>query len=266
MKKLLASVLTCTLFVVLFKCKNETTTPSENTTQLGVSNEKINDSNLTQPTSTYFIGFGSTSIWTLDISNQFISFSSDDSMFKNFKIKTPEIVRAADANIKRYKGNTALGDVVITIAQQVTTDIEDKPEYKTTIEFINNKDTASKTFEGFGNYILDNRLGATWVLESINNTPVSITDFNKKLPTLSINTQNKTYSGFSGCNGLGGTIFSENELIRFNHGMSTLMACLDNKENDYRKSLQASTQYRVTDTHLEFSNPNGQTAKFKKSE
>ena len=266
MKKSLVSVLTCTLFVVLFNCKNDTATPSENTTQPEVSNEKTSDSDLTKPISTYFIGFGSDSIWTLDISNQFISFSSEDSTFKNFKIKTPEIIRAADANVKRYKGTSALGEVVITISEKVTDEIENKPAYKTTVEFIDNKDAASKTFEGFGNYILDNRLGATWVLESINNTPVSISDFNEKLPTLTINTQNKTYSGFSGCNGLGGTIFSENDLIRFNHGLSTLMACPDNKENEYRKSLQASTQYKVTDTNLELSNPDGQTVIYKKAE
>lgn len=266
MNKSLVTVLTCTLLVVLFNCKNDTATPSENTTQSEVSNQKTSDSDLTKPISTYFIGFGSDSIWTLDISNQFISFSSEDSAFENFKIKTPGIIRAADANIKRYQGSTALGDVKLTITKQDTEDEQSKPNYKTTVEFTNKKDNTSKTFEGFGNYILDNRLGATWVLESINNTPVSISDFNEKLPTLTINTQNKTYSGFSGCNGLGGVIFSENGLIRFNHGMSTLMACPDNKENEYRKSLQASTQYKVTDTNLELSNPDGQTAKFKKSE
>ncbi|MBQ0769223.1 MAG: META domain-containing protein, partial [Bizionia sp.] len=242
MNKSLASVITCTLFAVLFNCKNDTTAPSENTTQSEINKKKTSDSDLTKPLSTYFIGFGSDSIWTLDISNQFISFSSEDSTFENFKIKTPAINRAADANIKRYKGTSALGEVVITITQKLPDEIENKPEYKTTVEFIDNMDAASKTFEGFGNYILDNRLGATWVLESINNTPVSISNFNEKLPTLTVNTQNKTYSGFSGCNGLGGVIFSENGLIRFNHGISTLMACPDNKENEYRKSLKASTQ------------------------
>ncbi|TYB74507.1 META domain-containing protein [Bizionia saleffrena] len=266
MNKSLVSVLTCTLFVVLFNCKSDTAAPSENTTQSEVSNDKTSDSDLTKPISTYFIGFGSDSIWTLDISNQFISFSSEDSTFENFKIKTPGIIRAADANIKRYQGPTALGDVVVTIAKQETEDQQSKPNYKTTVEFTNKKDKTSKSFEGFGKYVMDYRLNATWILESIGNVAVSVSDFNEKLPFLIIDTVNKTYSGFSGCNGLGGTIFSENDLLRFKHGMSTLMACPDNKEKLYRKKLQASTQYKVTDSHLELSNPEGATVTFKKAE
>ncbi|MDX1271551.1 META domain-containing protein [Bizionia paragorgiae] len=266
MNKSLVYLLTCSLLVFLFNCKDASKDPSKNAmpSESSVSTTGGSLKSSTAPISTFFIGFGSDSIWTLELSNEFITFTSEDSSFKHFKIKTPEVTRVADANIKHYKGDTPLGEVVITIAQEDSENEQEQPQYKTTLVFNKTKTEASKTFEGFGNYILDYRLNGTWVLESIKNEPVSVANFNKKLPTLIINAEEKTYSGFSGCNGLGGNLFTENDLIRFNHGISTLMACPDNKENKYRKQLQKTTQYNISETHLEFSNPNGPTVRYKK--
>jgi heat shock protein HslJ len=155
----------------------------------------------------------------------------------------------------------------IQIQQQecVNTMSGDKSAYTIRIEIEKDKSGDSTNFSGCGSYITDSRLHDIWVLEKLNGEKVSLTNFNRELPNLEINSSTNQFMGFAGCNRMNGTIFFEKGLLRFVNTITTRMACgANNKENEFLKALQSTTRYNVENMRLTLTNPSGVELVFKK--
>jgi heat shock protein HslJ len=137
--------------------------------------------------------------------------------------------------------------------------------YKVHVEYKRTSENDFKQLEGCGNYILDYRLNDIWVLEKLNGTEVSLEDFAKEIPTLEINSSNKTFFGYAGCNRMNGSLFSENDLLRFTKIVITKMMCQPhNKESEFLKALQSTITYNIEHNQLKLSNPDRELLIFKK--
>ncbi|MEZ0129503.1 META domain-containing protein [Flavobacterium sp. LBUM151] len=102
-------------------------------------------------------------------------------------------------------------------------------------------------------------------MEELNGFKVFVTDFQRELPRIEINSTENKFMGYGGCNAISGTIFYEKDLLRFSKVISTLMACAPgNKEGEFTKTLQSTTSYSIGDNRLTLSNPSGKILIFKK--
>lgn len=213
----------------------------------------------------YFRGNGNEPDWNLKISEKTIEFTSLIPGFATYTGNHVEPLRAMDANVKMYRVTTGTVTMIIQIMQQecVNTMSGDKSNYSVRIEIVKNNN--STFLSGCGNYITDSRLHDIWVLEQLNGQKVSLADFTKELPNLEINSSTNQFMGFAGCNRMNGTIFFERGLLRFVNTITTRMACgANNKENEFLKTLQSTTNYKVENLRLILTNQSGEELIFKK--
>lgn len=95
-------------------------------------------------------------------------------------------------------------------------------------------------------------VGKTWKLTEINGQPIQLKN-QKNNPYFSLNTSDMRYTGNGGCNGIGGTFEIKQDIMRikFNQGMSTMMACEDlETEQLFTKALLAADNYSVNGNTL----------------
>ncbi|KMQ62892.1 heat-shock protein [Chryseobacterium sp. FH2] len=94
--------------------------------------------------------------------------------------------------------------------------------------------------------------GKTWKLTELNGKPIILKN-PKSNPYFKLNMSDMRYEGNGGCNGVGGTFEIKQDIMRikFNQGMSTMMACEDlDIENAYVKALLAADNYSVNGNTL----------------
>jgi heat shock protein HslJ/uncharacterized membrane protein len=215
----------------------------------------------------YFTATGNEPFWDLKMGNDNIVFTSLIPGKEKLVFPAVEAIKAMDANIKMYKVSNETSTATITI-QQV--DCQNSMSgaispYKVTVEIKNNSELETKKIGGCGKYNTDYRLHDIWVLEELNGFKVFVTDFQRELPRIEINSGENKFMGFGGCNSISGTIFYEKDVLRFTNGISTLMACAQgNKENEFTKTLQSTTTYSIENNRLTLSNPSGKILVFKK--
>ena len=252
-----------TIAILIASCKSTATTPKETVKSEPTTAYKQQMENLEN--GTYFRGNGNEPDWSLKISEKTIDFTSLKPGFESLTGAHAEPIRAMDANVKMYRVTTAAGLMIIQIMQQDCTNTMsgEKSSYSVRIEIV--KDNNSTFLSGCGNYITDPRLHDIWVLEQLNAQKVSLTDFSKELPNLEINSSTNQFMGFAGCNRMNGSIFFERGLLRFTNTVTTRMACgPNNKENEFLKTLQSTTNYKVENMRLTLANPSGAELIFKK--
>jgi heat shock protein HslJ len=252
-----------TIFMLIVSCKSAVPTSKETVKGEPTPAYKQQIENLEN--GIYFRGTGNEPDWNLKISEKIIEFTSLKPGFESLSGAHVEPLRAMDANVKMYRITTASGIMIIQIMQQecINTMSGEKSSYSVRIEIV--KDTVSTFFNGCGNYITDSRLHDIWVLEKLNGKKASLTDFTKELPNLEINSTTNKFMGFAGCNRMNGTIFFERGLLRFTNTVTTRMACgPNNKENEFLKTLQSTTNYKVENMRLILTNPSGEELVFKK--
>jgi len=215
----------------------------------------------------YFTATGNEPFWGLKIGNDEIVFTSLITGKEKIIFPSVEAIKAMDANVKMYKVSNETSTAAITIQQlecQNSMSGVISP-YKVTIEIKNNSELETKKLSGCGKYNTDYRLHDIWVLEELNGFKVFITDFQRELPRIEINSAENKFMGYGGCNAISGTIFYEKDFLRFSKVVSTLMACSPgNKEGEFVKALQNVTTYKIGDNKLMFSNPSGKLLVFKK--
>lgn len=215
----------------------------------------------------YFTATGNEPFWGLKMGNEEIIFTSLI-LGKEKLVFTPvDAIKAMDANVKMYKVANETSTATITI-QQV--DCQNSMSgvispYKVSIEIKNNTELETKKIGGCGKYNTDYRLHDIWVLEELNGFKVFVTDFQRELPRIEINSSENKFMGYGGCNAISGTIFYEKNLLRFSKVISTLMACAPgNKEGEFTKALQNTTTYSIENNRLTLSNSSGKLLVFKK--
>lgn len=94
--------------------------------------------------------------------------------------------------------------------------------------------------------------GKTWKLTELNGQPIKLKN-PKSNPYFKLDMNGMRYEGNAGCNGLGGTFEIKQDVMRikFNQGMSTMMACEDLEiENQFTKAILAADNYSVNGNTL----------------
>jgi len=94
--------------------------------------------------------------------------------------------------------------------------------------------------------------GKTWKLTEINGKPIQLKN-PKSNPYFMLNMKDMRYEGHGGCNGVGGSFEIKQDIMRikFNQGMSTMMACDDlETEQLFTKALLAADNYSVNGNTL----------------
>lgn len=94
--------------------------------------------------------------------------------------------------------------------------------------------------------------GKKWKLTELNGKPIELKN-TKNNPYFKLNMEGMRYEGHAGCNGLGGTFEIKQDVMRikFNQGMSTMMACEDlDIENQFTKTILAADNYSVNGNTL----------------
>lgn len=253
------------LLIVLFiiGCKSAVTTPNESANSEPTFAYKQQMENLEK--GIYFRGNGNEPDWSLKISEKTIEFTSLKPGFETLTGNHVEPIRAMDANVKMYRVTDKSTTMIIQIMQQecVNTMSGDKSAYSVRIELMKNNN--STFLSGCGNYVTDSRLHDIWVLEQLNGKKVSLADFSKELPNLEINSSSNQFMGFAGCNRMNGAVFFERGLLRFTNVITTRMFCGENnKENEFLKTLQSTTTYKVENLRLILTNQSGNKLVFKK--
>lgn len=256
MKKYLILLITISL---VYSCKSiKTKNSNSNTTSENTSEED---------SITYFKATGNEPFWELKIGMEKIVFTSLIQGKENLSFSSAKPIRAIGANIKSYKATNAGSSILISIQH---TDCQNSVSgaispYKVSIEIKNNTEANYQKIEGCGKYITDYRLHDIWVLEELNGYKIFITDFQKEFPRIEIHAEENRFMGFGGCNSISGSLFFENDLLKFNNITSTLMACAENnKEDKFVKALQNSTTYSIKNNRLTLSNPSGKLLVFRK--
>lgn len=94
--------------------------------------------------------------------------------------------------------------------------------------------------------------GKVWKLTELNGQPIRLKD-PKHNPYFKLNMEGMRYEGNGGCNGVGGTFEIKPDIMRikFNQGMSTMIACEDlETEQVFTKALLAADNYSVNGNTL----------------
>ncbi|WP_115461669.1 META domain-containing protein [Winogradskyella aurantiaca] len=235
----------------MYGCKNQ---DAEKASNSSVSSVQENDD-------VFFKGSGDE--WQLQITEDQIRFRSDSLGFESFITPTTEPIRVADANIKNYRVEVESGTLDVRIAQGPCND--SVMDYEVAIKIKRGIDKEFTQFNGCGTYLLDDQTSGTWELSSLWTEAVSVENFREQLPKIEITPEDKRFAGFGGCNQINGSLFTEQNLIRFTDIAQTRMLCAPpNQEEDFLKALRSSTHYSIEGDLLILTNPDRETLRFKK--
>lgn len=212
----------------------------------------------------YFRATGNEPFWGLEISESQIKLTTiGDSLVIPSTVST----HAIDANVKMYKIQEESNEMAIQIVESecANTMSGALSPYTVTIEYKKNFEETLTKLQGCGHYITDYRLHDTWVLDRMNGSELVKENFNGEFPVIEINSATNQFTGYAGCNHINGTLIFEKELLRFTKITTTDKMCeASNKEAQFLKALQSSTTYRIANSRLTLSNPDGELLVFKK--
>lgn len=213
----------------------------------------------------FFKATGTEPFWGIEISEDSIKFTSPETE-KNFTLAYEKPNRAMDANVISYEAKSDIIDLKFTIQQGECSDRMSDNKYNYTVKASLKRGNEKEiVLQGCGNYILDYRLHDIWVLEELEGKKVALEDFGKELPNMEINSSEAKFTGFAGCNRMGGKLFSEKDLLRFTDIFTTEMMCPNyDKEKQLVKALQSTTRFEIKNNRLYLFNPDGTKAIFRK--
>lgn len=101
-------------------------------------------------------------------------------------------------------------------------------------------------------------INGEWILDAMNGKKIGQANFANGMPTLVINTVEKTGSGFGGCNRFNGTLtIFDGKKIKIEKIIATKMFCDGVAENDYLSALRNATNFAVEAGKLVLKNDAG---------
>lgn len=102
------------------------------------------------------------------------------------------------------------------------------------------------------------RINDIWVLETLNGFALEKDSFNSEKPRIEINTKEKMYFGYSGCNNIHGKLELTETAIHFLPGPMTHKACIEgNIEPAFINALLSSATYTIGNGKLNLKNAEG---------
>ncbi|THD66297.1 META domain-containing protein [Robertkochia marina] len=230
---------------------------------------KASDSSKQKETMTFFKAQGNEPFWNLTLNDQQLIFTSMLEGYEEFITPLPQVNRAADANVKRYRAATEKVTLTATITHEPCADTmaDNNYEYQVALEVQLTGDSKPVSLKGCGNYVTDYRLQDIWILEKLGEEIVQEGWFAKEPPTMEVNVAENRFTGYAGCNQMRGNIFWEPGLLRFTDVISTRKACLpENKEGEFLDKLRKTTTYSIENNRLMLSNPNHPLMVFRKTD
>lgn len=252
MKKIHHLLFVFVLSLLVFSCKSKQTTTSTTT-----STTKFNDKTFDP----YFKGLGTEPFWNIEISEDFIVYKDIEGKVEVFSIN--DIHKAQDANIQLIRSENNNQKLNVTISQKSCSDgmSDNEFDYKTEVSIIT-KDKEQK-LNGCGNYTIPLKLQGKWELISFNGNEIPADKY-LKTPYLEF-TEEKRIGGNASCNGFNGSIFIDNEHIRFSKLAVTRMMCVhENMESEFLKEIETITQYKISNNELQLFKGNELKMIFKK--
>ncbi|MCA6073791.1 copper resistance protein NlpE N-terminal domain-containing protein [Fulvivirga sedimenti] len=159
-----------------------------------------------------------------------------DKFIKFTRMGGPEItlppvegIRAQDANVILYRGETETGSLDVTILQQSCTDNMSGAQrpFKVRVRYKTGDDEDFTELEGCGNYVANPRLHNIWAVVSVNDVALDPEQYTGGIPRLELFTAEGRVLGFDGCNTFNGSFYEKDQQLYFSALMSTLMACMD---------------------------------------
>ena len=217
----------------------------------------------------FFKGGGNEPFWNVELAETGVTFTSLIEGYEALETPLPEVVRAADANVKRYRAVTEKTELILTIRQDSCADTmaDKKYGYLVTLDIKTGEDTGGQSLSGCGDYLMDQRLHDIWVLEQLGEETAKAEWFAKELPSMEINTNDRSFTGYAGCNQMHGKLFSEQSLLRFTQVATTRKACIPgNREGDFLQNLRNVTAWKIENNRLWLSNPDGMQLVFRKAD
>lgn len=209
----------------------------------------------------YFMASGVSPEWTLDIGLDGIGLRTGEESY-NTPHAAPE--KAMDSNVKRYLIRTESTHLNIKIFQEpCESEYDVSRPYRVEVEYKRTADTAYSVLQGCGAYIMEYRLRDIWALESLNGEEVSLMEGLER-PYFEIDSRNDSFMGSTSCNQMGGSLFFEPGLLRFNDIRTTRKMCPGGLEAEFLKTLQSTIHYKIGDARLTLTNPNGAELVFRK--
>jgi uncharacterized membrane protein len=199
-----------------------------------------------------FYAMGSEPDWTLSMDFEknfhFHTLAETGEMY----VPSVEPAQAQDAPVRRYRAEVEAGEMIIRLAEEACTNPMSGEVFPflVTVDIKRGRDPDFTTFKGCGRYVPDFRLTDIWVLESLYGDPVKQEAFQKGLPRIELNMEERNLLGHDGCNSLRGSLEAGYGIWRMGPLMGTLMACPDMEDPDrVRTSLEASS-YEIANNRL----------------
>ena len=207
-----------------------------------------------------FLATGSEPFWSLELTSQgqmrFRTVAGGDSLL----LPLPAFDQAQDAPapVLRYRALAGAGELTVTIAQRPCPNnmSGEVLPYTVTVRVRTAAQPNNREFAGCGRYLGDSRLHDLWVLEFIDGQAVAAAQFGQKKPYLELNLTTWEVLGFSGCNGLGGSLTPERAGVRFGTLRGTMLACPALPfEQKFRGALsEQSFSYQIENRRLTLKN------------
>jgi len=199
-----------------------------------------------------FYAMGSEPDWTLSMDFEKIYRFHTLAEMGEMNIPPVEPARVQDAPILRYRAEVEAGEMIIRLSEEPCTNPMSGEvfPYLVTVDIKRGTDADFTTFKGCGRYVPDFRLTDIWVLESLYGNPVEAEDFQKGLPRIELNMEERNLLGHDGCNSLRGSLEAGAGIWRVGPLMGTLMACPEMEAPDrVRRSIEASS-YEIANNRL----------------
>ncbi|WPO78706.1 META domain-containing protein [Flavobacterium sp. KACC 22761] len=112
--------------------------------------------------------------------------------------------------------------------------------------------TAKNTNLHATSLVIDKKLLQTWVLNELNGKTVQRSEFQNKIPKITIGNTLQTFKGNTGCNEINGNVFyyRKDEIQFLNINVETNKCPVSRKEDEFLKLLKTTSNYSIIDNKL----------------
>lgn len=230
-------------FIVLTIC-TVSCKSGKNTTDNNESAKKFNEKTFDP----YFKGLGTEPFWNIEISDDFIVYKDIDGKLEVFSVSS--IDKVQDANIQLITAENNNQQIKLTVTQQECSDgmSDNLFAFKTSVSIVTKNN--EQKLNGCGNYIVPKKLQGKWELAYFNGIEIPENKY-LKTPYLEFDGEEQRVTGNASCNGINGSIFIQNEIIRFSKIAATRMMCVhENMEQEFLTELPKITNYKIINNEL----------------
>jgi len=193
-----------------------------------------------------FHAMGTEPDWSLNIK---FSEGMQFTTMSGYDIQTPmgDPSEKEDGKFRTYTAHTESGDLIVELKSGECHDqmLGEKYEYEVTVMTKNSSDREYQTYKGCGEYVVDPRLHNIWVVEEFEGNAIDHSSFKRGIPQIEISVVDDIYMGHDGCNSIRGEVVVEGNVIKFEPGPTTLMACDDD-------GLSSKISLALTELHYEY--------------